>query len=55
MIQTDLYPQDCLPFLMDALRSSAHALWTKDDAIKPLVSYLAANLQEGEFGQFVGL
>ncbi|KAJ4474264.1 hypothetical protein J3R30DRAFT_3295344 [Lentinula aciculospora] len=35
-----------LTFLMDALKAGAKALWTKDDAIKPLVSYLAANLQE---------
>lgn len=55
MIQTDWYHPDCLPFLIDALRSGARALWTKDDTIKPLVSYLAANLQEGEFGHLVGL
>ncbi|KIK63270.1 hypothetical protein GYMLUDRAFT_196894 [Collybiopsis luxurians FD-317 M1] len=46
VLQTDWYHQDCLPFLMDALKSGAQALWTKEDAIKPLVSYLAANLQE---------
>ncbi|KAH7869966.1 uncharacterized protein C8R40DRAFT_1176079 [Lentinula edodes] len=57
VLQTDWYsdvhgpdsqnPESTLPFLMDALKAGAKALWTKDDAIKPLVSYLAANLQEG--------
>ncbi|KAF9067929.1 beach-domain-containing protein [Rhodocollybia butyracea] len=46
VLQTDWYQADSLPSLMDALKSAAQALWTKDDAIKPLVSYLAANLQE---------
>ncbi|KAJ3905440.1 hypothetical protein F5879DRAFT_742889 [Lentinula edodes] len=56
VLQTDWYSdvhgpdfensESSLPFLMDALKAGAKALWTKDDAIKPLVSYLAANLQE---------
>ncbi|KAJ3833898.1 hypothetical protein F5878DRAFT_545746 [Lentinula raphanica] len=36
-----------LTFLLDALKSAAKALWTKDEGIKPLVSYLAANLHDG--------
>ncbi|KAJ3925756.1 MAG: hypothetical protein NXY57DRAFT_979389 [Lentinula lateritia] len=40
-------PESTLPFLMDALKAGGKALWTNHVAIKPLVSYLAANLQEG--------
>ncbi|ESK93353.1 beige beach domain-containing protein [Moniliophthora roreri MCA 2997] len=46
VLQTDWYQHDSLPFIFDALKVSAEALFTKDDAIKPIVSYLAANLHE---------
>ncbi|KAJ4495683.1 hypothetical protein C8J55DRAFT_553448 [Lentinula edodes] len=38
--------ESTLPFLMDALKAGAKALWTKDDATKPLVSHFAGNMQE---------
>ncbi|KAG7089658.1 hypothetical protein E1B28_011318 [Marasmius oreades] len=43
-LQTDWYQHDSLRFVVDALRIAAETSFTKDDAIKPLVSYLAANL-----------
>ncbi|KAJ8689982.1 beige protein-like 1 [Pleurotus ostreatus] len=48
-VQTDWYCRDDLPHLIDALRVVAEANFTKDEAIKPIVSYLAANLHEGAF------
>ncbi|KAK7049866.1 Beige protein-like 1 [Paramarasmius palmivorus] len=46
VLQTDWYQHDSLPFVVDALKVAAEAIFTKDDAIKPIVSYLAANLHE---------
>lgn len=46
-LQTDWYQHDTIPFVVEALKISAQANFSKDDAIKPIVSYLAANLQEG--------
>jgi len=48
VIQTDWYHDtESLTWLMDALKATMQALWTKDETIKPIVSYLAANLQDG--------
>ncbi|KAK7442741.1 Beige protein-like 1 [Stygiomarasmius scandens] len=46
VIQTDWYHTESLVWLMDALKATMQALWTKDETIKPIVSYLAANLQD---------
>ncbi|KAJ8072576.1 beige protein-like 1 [Marasmius tenuissimus] len=46
VLQTDWYQHDSLPFVMDALRVAAEASFTKEEAIKPIVTYLAANLRE---------
>ena len=46
--QTDWYAPDVLPFLLDTIRVVAEANFTIDDAIRPIVSYLAANLHEGQ-------
>lgn len=35
--------------LLDALKAAAQANFGKDEAIKPLVTYLAANLYDGAF------
>jgi hypothetical protein len=49
VLQTDWYQHDSIPFVVEALKMAAQANFSKDDAIKPIVSYLAANLQEGLF------
>ncbi|KAF8154493.1 hypothetical protein B0H34DRAFT_660452 [Crassisporium funariophilum] len=46
-LQADWYPQDSLVYLIEALNVAAKSNFEKDEAIKPIVSYLAANLQEG--------
>lgn len=45
ILQTDLYPVDMIPAIVEAVEVIAKANWSTDDTIKPLVSYLAANLQ----------
>ncbi|OSD07923.1 beach-domain-containing protein [Trametes coccinea BRFM310] len=50
VLQTDWYSQEMLPFLLDALRVVAEANFSIDDAIRPIVSYLAANLHETSNG-----
>ena len=47
-LQADWYSQDVLVPLLDALKVAARASFDKDDTIKPLVSYLAANLPESK-------
>jgi hypothetical protein len=51
-LQTNWYHHDMLPFIVEALRAMAQANFTQQDAIKPIVSYLAANLHEGITNQF---
>ncbi|KAI0646236.1 beach-domain-containing protein [Trametes meyenii] len=50
VLQTDWYGPDMLPFLLDTLRVVAEANFSIDDAIRPIVSYLAANLHEDSSG-----
>ncbi|KAF7982777.1 hypothetical protein HWV62_26692 [Athelia sp. TMB] len=47
VLQTEWYPYDMTPFVVLALKNAAEANFTAEDAIKPIVSYLAANLHEG--------
>ena len=44
--QTRWYPDDALPYVQNALRAVIEAMFTADETIKPLVSYLAANLHD---------
>ncbi|KAF7969330.1 hypothetical protein HWV62_27717 [Athelia sp. TMB] len=46
VLQTEWYPYDMTPFVVLALKNAAEANFTAEDAIKPIVSYLAANLHE---------
>ncbi|TBU31477.1 beach-domain-containing protein [Dichomitus squalens] len=46
VLQTDWYPNDMLPFLLETLKVVAEANFSIDEAIRPIVSYLAANLHE---------
>ena len=48
-LQAEWYPQETLPYALEALKVTSQANFTKDDTIKPLVSHLAANLHEGSF------
>lgn len=48
VMQTSLYSYDMFSQLLDALKIVAQVHFTADDAIKPVVSYLAANLHEGK-------
>ena len=47
-LQADWYSQDVLVPLLEALKVAAIASFDKDDTIKPMVSYLAANLPESK-------
>lgn len=47
VLQTDWYQHDMIPFVMDALKVAMQSHFAQDDTIKPIVSYLAANLHEG--------
>jgi len=53
VLQTDWFQQDMLSFVMCALKVAMQAQFTKDDTIKPVVSYLAANLHESMFTRSV--
>lgn len=46
VLQSDWFQQDMVPFVVDALRVAMQAQFTQDGTIKPIVSYLAANLHE---------
>lgn len=52
-LQADWYSQDILVYLLEALNLAAKARFDKDDTIKPIVSYLAANLPESRLGLVV--
>ncbi|TFK36229.1 hypothetical protein BDQ12DRAFT_737089 [Crucibulum laeve] len=45
-LQMDWYHRESMGYLLDALCISWEAHFSKDDAIKPVVSFIAANLQE---------
>jgi hypothetical protein len=49
-LQADWYSQDILVPLLEALKVVTRANFDKDDTIKPMVSYLAANLPESKSG-----
>ncbi|KAJ7856539.1 beach-domain-containing protein [Mycena leptocephala] len=46
-LQTNWYQPEVVPYVIEALKAAALANFSKDEAIKPLVSYLAANLHGG--------
>ncbi|PCH37188.1 beach-domain-containing protein [Wolfiporia cocos MD-104 SS10] len=46
VLQTSLYGNDMLDILVETIKIVAQAHFTPDDAIRPIVSYLAANLHE---------
>ena len=53
VLQTEWYERDMIPFVVDALKIAAQANFNPDDAIKPIVSFLAVNLHEGSQNIFV--
>lgn len=48
VLQTDWYQVDMVPFVVETLAMTAKAHFSKDEAIKPIVAFLAANLQAGK-------
>lgn len=48
-LQTDWFSADMIPRLVEALGVACRADFSRDGTIRPVVSYLAANLHEGEF------
>ncbi|KAJ6565477.1 beach-domain-containing protein [Mycena vulgaris] len=46
-LQTNWYQPEVIPYVVEALKSAAQANFSKEEAIKPIVSYLAANLHGG--------
>lgn len=48
VLQTNWYEQESLSSVLAALKSACQANFSKDETIKPVVSYLAANLHEGD-------
>ncbi|EPQ51421.1 beach-domain-containing protein [Gloeophyllum trabeum ATCC 11539] len=46
VLQTNWYRDDMTPSIIGALKVAAEANFTLDDAIKPIISFLAANLHE---------
>ncbi|KAJ7075426.1 beach-domain-containing protein [Mycena belliarum] len=43
-LQTNWYQPEVIPYVVQALRAAAQANFSKEETIKPIVSYLAANL-----------
>ncbi|KAG6831011.1 hypothetical protein H0H92_013198 [Tricholoma furcatifolium] len=50
VLQTDWFQRDTVPFIMDALQAAIRSSFSKEDTIKPVVAYLAANLHEDSKG-----
>ncbi|KAL1717715.1 beach-domain-containing protein, partial [Schizophyllum commune] len=48
VLQLDWFSPDIIPSLVDALRVTARNHFSKEDAIKPIVSYLAVSLHESQ-------
>ncbi|KAJ7151346.1 beach-domain-containing protein [Mycena crocata] len=46
-LQTNWYQPEVIPYVIEALKAAAMANFSKEEAIKPIVSYLAANLHGG--------
>jgi len=47
VLHTEWYSHNTIPFVVEALKVAAQSNFSADDAIKPIISYLAANLHEG--------
>ncbi|EIN04780.1 beach-domain-containing protein [Punctularia strigosozonata HHB-11173 SS5] len=48
VLQTEWYPRDMWQYVIEALEVAAVADFSTDRAIKPIISYLAANLHEAD-------
>ncbi|KAG6889353.1 hypothetical protein C0992_005581 [Termitomyces sp. T32_za158] len=49
-LQMDWFHQEMVPLMLDALRAAIRSRFSKEDTIKPVVAYLAANLHEDPKG-----
>ena len=54
-LQTDWYPVESVPWIVEALKVVAEANFSADEAVKPIVAFLAANLHEGQCESIVSL
>ena len=48
VLQTDWYCGEAVPWVINALYAVSQANFSRDDTIKPTVSFLAANLHGGK-------
>ncbi|KAG7440786.1 beach-domain-containing protein [Guyanagaster necrorhizus] len=46
VLQTEWYQHDIIPHLIEVLKAAAQANFSKEETIKPMVSYIAARLNE---------
>lgn len=51
-IQVDWYQLEAVPWLVDTMRVIAQSDFSADNTVKPIVSYLAANLHAGKLDSF---
>lgn len=49
VLQTEWFDAGSVAYVVTALKAAAQANFSKDDTIKPLVSYIAANIYDGQF------
>jgi hypothetical protein len=53
VLQTEMYPRQMAPALVQSLTTFLRYHFSADAAIKPVISYLAANLHDGEPTNFL--
>lgn len=54
VLQTEMYPRQSAPAVIQSLTTFLRHHFSADAAIKPVISYLAANLHEGETANSFG-
>ena len=47
-LQTEWYSREVIPFVVSAIRIVMQTCFSVDEAVRPIISYLAANLHDGE-------
>lgn len=53
VMQTSWYPPETVPYIVNALGVVMQAHFSANDAIKPVASYIAANVSSGAYSAFV--
>jgi hypothetical protein len=49
VLQTEWYSPEMVPTVVETLKVAAQSHFGAEEAIKPILTYLAANLQEGTY------